>query len=96
MAIASVRKERKKKAFPKSFPCTKISLPAPKLDARKKITLHPSAAINLNLRFPKVRPTDQIDVKVPMIAKAIPKGGMNRCRNVAATAVTTPVRTAEK
>jgi hypothetical protein len=43
-----------------------------------------------------MRPIDQIVVNVPMIANAIPKGGINRCRNVAATAVTAPTRTAKK
>ena len=85
-------KERKKKAFPKLSPWTNISFPAPKVDARKNIALHPSAAIVLNLRFLKMRPTDQIDVNAPIIANAIPKGGINKCRNVAATAVTTPIR----
>jgi len=96
MAIASARKERKKKAFPKLSPCTNISLPDPNVDARKKIALHPNAAIVLNLRFLKMRPIDQIVVNVPMIANAIPKGGMNKCRNIAATAATAPARTAKK
>jgi hypothetical protein len=51
MAITSARKERKKKAFPKLSPCTNISFPAPKVDARKKIALHPNDAITFNLRF---------------------------------------------
>ena len=96
MAITSARIERKKKAFPNVSPCTNISLPAPKVDARKKIALHPSATIALNLRFLKMRPTDQIDVNVPMIANVIPKGGINKCRNVAAAAVATPIRTEKR
>ena len=52
----------------------------------------PIAATTLYLRFPNFRPNAQNEVTVPVSAKAIPNGGKNKCKNVAAIAVTVPTK----
>jgi hypothetical protein len=59
-------------------------------EARAKIASQEIAAINLKKRFLNNRPRDQIAVKVPIIAIAIPKGGAKWCKKTAAAPVAKP------